>query len=90
MKKLRECILVMLAAISISFACQRTTSNEIPVIDLKGIPAEYGSLVSVTTHAEYPGWAQLWFEDDKKTIRMIRIEFQKQKIISDPLTIPRN
>ena len=50
--------------------------------DLKGIPAEYGSLISVTTHAAYPGWAQLWFEDDQKTIRLVRIEFHKHKIKS--------
>jgi len=50
---------------------------------------EYGSLVSVTTVAEWPGWAQLWFEADNNTIRMVRIDFHKGEIPEGVRTISR-
>ena len=58
--------------------------------DVSGIPAEYGTLISVTTHAQYPAWSQLWFVDDNNTIRMVRVQFHDNNINKSVLVIPRN
>lgn len=81
--------LILIAVISIffTFSCHRVASEN--VSELKSIPSEYGTLISVTTHAEYPGWAQLWFVDQYSTIRMIRVDFQKEKMIERPIIIRR-
>jgi hypothetical protein len=62
---------------------------KIELTDLSGIPAEYGELVGFTTHAAYEGWAQLWFEDDDGTIRIVRVSIAN-RIHTDVLEIPRN
>jgi hypothetical protein len=93
MKKLF--ILIILTSIIISFSCQRVSPisegdlKRINIPNLKGIPLECGSLIAVTTIEAAPGWAQLWFEDDEKTIRMVRIKFTKNRIAEDVLIIPR-
>jgi hypothetical protein len=94
MKKLF--VLILLISISISFSCRRISPvsegelKRINVQDLKGIPTEFGSLISVTTTAAAaPGWAQLWFEDDEKTIRMVRIKYTENRIAEDVIIIPR-
>ena len=87
MKKLFILMWLTLILIFFTFSCERISSEQ--VTELKSIPLEYGSLVSVTTHAEYPGWAQLWFEDVNNTIRIIRVNFQKEKIIERPIIIRR-
>ena len=58
--------------------------------NLKGIPAEYGTLISVTTHGQYAGWSQLWFVDESSTIRMVRLQFHSNRIHEGVLVIPRN
>ena len=57
--------------------------------NLKGIPAEYGTLISVTTHGMYEGYAQLWFVDDESTIRMVRVQFHENCVVEGVLVIPR-
>ena len=57
--------------------------------NLKGIPAEYGTLISVTTHAQYEGWSQLWFVDEENTIRMVRVQFHENRVGKGVLVIPR-
>ena len=95
MKKLTILFLLILMPIFFTYSCQRvSTSTEgklksIILSDLKGIPLEYGSLISVTTHASYPGWAQLWFEDDDRTIRLVRIGFGEDRVHEKVLVIPR-
>jgi len=59
------------------------------VSNLAGLPSAYGELVSVTTAAEYPDWAQLWFVDDEGVIRMVRVQFELSQIHNDVLVIPR-
>ena len=58
--------------------------------DITGIPSEYGTLISVTTHAQYEGWSQLWFVDSTNTIRMVRVQFHDNRINNSVLVIPRN
>lgn len=58
--------------------------------NVDGIPMEYGTLISVTTHAQYEGWSQLWFVDDNNTIRMVRVQFHDNRISESVLVIPRN
>ena len=59
------------------------------VSDLGALPTAYGELVSVTTSAVYPDWAQLWFVDEEGVIRMVRVEFDHKLIYNDVLVIPR-
>ena len=63
---------------------------KVELTDMNSIPGDYGELVGVTTHAAYKGWAQLWFEDEDRTIRMVRIEFNNNRVHEDVLVIPRN
>jgi hypothetical protein len=64
--------------------------NKATLENLTGIPKEYGNLVSVTAHAQYEGWAQLWFVDSLQTIRMVRVQFHYNRIHENVLLIPRN
>lgn len=63
--------------------------EKVTLADLTGIPESYGKLMAVTTHAQYEGWAQLWFEDSVRTIRMVRIQFHSNRIHDQVLIIPR-
>jgi len=56
---------------------------------LDAIPASYGKLKTITTHSMYDGWAQLWFEDEQQTIRMVRVNFHSRRINEDVLIIKR-
>jgi hypothetical protein len=64
--------------------------HKITIENLNGIPLDYGKLISVTTHAQYEGWSQLWFVDSTNTIRMVRVQFHNDIINPDVLVIPRN
>ena len=93
MKKYFLVLFMALVSITFLFSCQRIDETTELIFDetieQKGIPLEYGSLVSVTAQAEWPGWAQLWFVDDNNTIRMVRIEFHKGEIQEGVRTISR-
>ncbi len=95
MKRLSLLIIPLLILIFMISSCQRVSSplvgelQELKLSNLKGIPLEYGSLISVTTHAAWPGWAQLWFEDDDRTIRVVRVGFLNNKVHETVLVIPR-
>jgi hypothetical protein len=94
---MRLITLLLFALVFIMCSCHRIDQQ--PVLkgelesvvleNLKGIPAEYGNLVSITTHAAYEGWSQLWFVDDNNTIRMVRVQFHNNRINEDVLVIPR-
>ncbi len=56
---------------------------------LTAIPMDYGKLTAVTAHAQYEGWAQLWFVDSLQTIRMVRVQFHTNRIHEQVLVIPR-
>ncbi len=80
-------ILIGIAGLS----CERM--NEEPewegLVALRDIPIEYGSLVSVTITEQYPGWAQLWFQNDTGTINMVRIRWMTGQMLESTLTITR-
>ena len=63
--------------------------DKISLENLELIPLEYGELVSVTTHSQYEGWAQLWFVDEDRTIRMVRVQFHTNRLHENVLIIPR-
>jgi hypothetical protein len=63
--------------------------EKIAMENLDKVPLEYGKLISVTTHAQYEGWAQLWFVDDSSTIRMVRVQFHFNRLHENVLVIPR-
>lgn len=97
MKKLLITLGCILLTFSLS-ACEKITPvqpgpGELLVTKIgatDSIPAEYGELIDVTTHASYEGWSQLWFEDEQQTIRMIRVQFSTKRVHEDVLVIPRN
>jgi hypothetical protein len=39
--------------------------------DVGSIPAEFGSLISVTNSPKAPTWFQLWFQDEDGNVRML-------------------
>jgi len=97
MKKLLLVLLVLFVSTFTLMSCTRIQEpvkgalTKVKLKDLNAIPIEYGSLVSVTTHEAYPGWAQLWFEDEDRTIRIVLIEFTEQRRVHENVTvIPRN
>ena len=57
--------------------------------ELKGIPAEYGALISVTNLEHYPNWFQLWFQDEEGTIRMVRVQIFSGQMHQDVKVLPR-
>ena len=59
------------------------------ISDLTSIPAEYGKLVEITSQDSYTGWAQLWFEDEENTIRIVRVSFAENRVHEDVTVIPR-
>ena len=72
---------------------QTPTQGELKSIKLKkvdSIPLEYGSLINITANPKFPEWAQLWFEDDNKTLRVVSVGFFDQKIHENVTVIPRN
>jgi len=82
--------IIFLAAVGLS--CERTTTefNMAVISDLKSIPLEYGALISVTTMPEYPGWAQMWFQDSQGVIRIVRVQVVANLIHNDVKVITRN
>ena len=62
-------------------------SEQLPALD--SIPADWGKLVSVTTNPAYPGWFQLWFEDETNTVRMAAFNFRTKQLDPDAMVLPR-
>jgi len=81
------CALVILGALS----CTRISNDDDPTkfADLQSIPLEYGQLKAVTMTEQYHGWAQLWFQDDAGTIRMVRVNWATDQMLKKTLTITR-
>ncbi|MBD3258321.1 hypothetical protein GF377_07795 [candidate division GN15 bacterium] len=57
---------------------------------LSAIPAEFGELEAVTVMPEYPGWFQLWFEDEAGTVRQVRIHPDENLMHTEIHTIKRS
>jgi hypothetical protein len=56
---------------------------------MDSIPTQWGKLVSVTTNPAYPGWFQLWFEDETSTVRMVAFNHKTNKLDANVVVIPR-
>ena len=84
--------LLMISCESVDDSSPKQTGNltEEKLISLKEIPREFGDLKAVTTHAAYEGWSQLWFIDEQKTIRMVRVQFHENRMYDRVLVIPRH
>jgi len=89
----RVCLLILAVSVLILAGVSCTRVQPEPdtnvVSNLAGLPTAYGELVSVTTSAPYPDWAQLWFVDEEGVIRMVRVQFESKQIHNDVLVIPR-
>ena len=96
MKKMLLMSLALFLMISPLLSCTRVqepAQGALETVELKSlnaIPMEYGSLVGVTANPEYSHWAQLWFEDDDKTIRVVSVGFFDRQILEKVTLIPRN
>lgn len=53
------------------------------------LPAELGDLVSVTSSADHPNWAQAWFMRPDKSIAVVWINARTGYILDDVMIIPR-
>jgi len=96
MKKLLLTFLIISLSTFFLISCSRVnepTKGELKIVKLKkldAIPLEYGSLVGVTANPDFSRWAQLWFEDDDRVIRVVSVWFLDQKINENVTVIPRN
>lgn len=94
MKKFIGLTLACVLLVCFGLSCEKIdTSREAvsPVVSsVSEIPASYGSLVSVTVMQEYPGWFQLWFQDNAGTVRMVRIQALKNLMANEVKTYPRS
>ena len=96
MKKLLLIVLLLSLLTYPLISCSRVqapTQGKLKTVKLEkldAIPTEYGSLVSVIPHATFRGWAYLWFEDDDRTIRIVEIAFEENRLNEYITVIPRN
>lgn len=63
------------------------SSEQLPAPD--SIPAAWGRLVSVTSNPAFPGWFQLWFEDETGTVRMAAFNFKTKQLDMNAVVLPR-
>ena len=99
MKKSLFVLLMIVLTAFILVSCSRVQDigetakgelKEVKLEKLDGIPAEYGALVGVTANPQYHRYAQLWFQDDNGTIRVVSVGFFDQKVVENVTVIPRN
>lgn len=62
-------------------------SEQLPALD--SIPPAWGKLVSVTSNPAFPGWFQLWFEDESSTVRMVAFNLRTKQFDSNAIILPR-
>ena len=53
------------------------------------IPLDYGTLLAVTTDAEAPYMAGLWFEKPDKTLVYVKVNVSLGRIHNEVLVLPR-
>ena len=53
------------------------------------LPADLGDLISVTSSADHPNWAQAWFMRSDKSIVVVWINSRTGYMLDDMLVIPR-
>ena len=96
MKKLLLVLLVLFVSTFTLISCTRIQEpakgalKTVTLKNLNAIPIEYGSLVGVTANPQFPTWAQLWFEDEDRTIRIVSVGYFDRKILENVTVIPRN
>lgn len=90
-------LLTIILTIPIIFSCQRVDTTSIKgelttmqLPDLKSVPLGYGDLVAVTSPSSHPDWAHLWFVDQDRTIRMVRVGFADGRLHEKVTVITRN
>ena len=94
MKKSLFMFLMIVLTAFLLVSCSRVQDTgelkEVKLEKLDGIPAEYGALVGITANPQAHEWAQLWFQDDSGTIRVVSVGFFDQKVLENVTVIPRN
>jgi len=78
MKNLSVMVLICVVLVGFGISCERTSTEVSANLELTEplteIPASYGSLKAVTAVPEFPGWFQLWFQDEAGTIWIVRVQ----------------
>jgi hypothetical protein len=64
------------------------SSEQLPAPD--SIPAAWGKLVSATSNPAFPGWFQLWFEDETGTVRVAAFNFRTRQLDPNAVVFARN
>jgi hypothetical protein len=91
-------LLLVIVLVLPAFSCTRLpekpaeggvvlTSEQLPALD--SLPLAWGKLISVTSNPAYPGWFQLWFEDDMGTIRMATFNLRTGQLDQNATVFPR-
>lgn len=83
-------VFVLVATALLAVSCARISTptaapGGIPAEDLASrstVPAEWGDLVSVSSVAEYPELAQLWFQAADGTVRYAVVSLRTQEILN--------
>jgi len=93
MRNLFVMVLVCVLLVGFGVSCEKTateaSANPELAVPLTEIPASYGSLEAVTAVSEYPGWFQLWFQDEAGTIRIVRVQMAQNLMHKQVKTINR-
>jgi hypothetical protein len=97
---MRKIVLLVLLISSIlalnTLSCKKVETlpeGNISIVKLdnvSSIPADYGSLVSVTINPTFPRISQLWFQDNEGTIRMVSVGTIDKAILDKVMVIPRS
>lgn len=96
-------VALLLSFLSLAFvlsACQRLEDvrplpsrlGELPKESLPfkdALPLDYGDLVSVTSIAGDPNWAQAWFVRPDKSIVIVWVNARTGNMLGDVVVIPR-
>jgi hypothetical protein len=93
-------MLIALAAVTLGLgvtACERLATPQKPAATLTpepmpfvdAIPAEFGSLVSVTVDSARPHSVQLWFQKPDQTVVMVYADYRNHFISPTCLVFPR-
>ncbi|MDD5718541.1 MAG: hypothetical protein PHQ53_02510 [Candidatus Krumholzibacteria bacterium] len=54
------------------------------------IPLSFGDLIAVTTNETFPGWAQLWFQKEDKSVVAVYVQYSQRRLALRALSIPRS
>jgi hypothetical protein len=97
MRRSLPSLLALCGAVALLASCERIRppgteatplGREIMPTDRR-IPKEFGRVFGASTSEAYPGWGQLYFEDDEGTIRIVFVSFTDRALEPKVITIPR-